>query len=153
MTYLVKIKDQIQLTHVPEEGIQHLDEKVYGLEVGELVVVGVDADAEEEARVPPVHDLEVAELDEVGLVLLVAGGDEAVDLCRVEGRVNIKGQMRGIWWRRWRRGRRTSPFSLTFSSSCGRFSSVRGGGRRGEPMMRTDVRCMVRTISRGGFCL
>ena len=49
-------------------------------EVRELVVVGVDADAEEEARVPPVDDLERAELDEVGLVLLVAGRDEPVDL-------------------------------------------------------------------------
>jgi hypothetical protein len=48
---------------------------VDGLEVGELVVVGVDARAEEEPRIPPVDDLVVAELDEVGLVLLVAGGD------------------------------------------------------------------------------
>ncbi len=44
-----------------------------GLEVGELVVVGVDAGAEEEAGVAPVDDLVVAELDKVGLVLLVAG--------------------------------------------------------------------------------
>ena len=102
---LVKIKHEVQLAHVPEELVQHLDEEVDGLEVGQLVVVGVDAHAEEEARVPPVHDLrgaEVlahdaggvrgvvrgggvgggrgAELDEVGLVFLVAGRDEAVDL-------------------------------------------------------------------------
>lgn len=50
------------------------------LEVRELVVVGVDADAEEEARVPPVDDLERAELDEVGLVLLVPRRDEPVHL-------------------------------------------------------------------------
>lgn len=50
------------------------------LEVRELVVVRVDADAEEEARVPAVDDFQVAELDEVGLVLLVARGDEPVDL-------------------------------------------------------------------------
>lgn len=50
------------------------------LEVRELVVVGVDAHAEEEARVAPVDDLEGAELDKVGLVLLVPGRDEAVDL-------------------------------------------------------------------------
>lgn len=51
-----------------------------GLEVRQLVVVGVDASAEEEARVAAVDDLVGAELDEVGLVLLVAGGYEAVDL-------------------------------------------------------------------------
>lgn len=51
-----------------------------GFQVREFVVVGVDADAEEEPRVPPVDDLEVPEFDEVGLVFLVAGGDEAVDL-------------------------------------------------------------------------
>lgn len=53
---------------------------MYGLEIGQLVVVGVDAGAEEEASVASVHDLVVAELDKVGLVLLVAGSDEAVDL-------------------------------------------------------------------------
>lgn len=53
---------------------------MYGLEIRQLVVIGVDADAEEEAGVAAVDDLQVAELDEVGLVLLVAGGDQAVDL-------------------------------------------------------------------------
>lgn len=52
---------------------------MYRLEVGQLVVVGVDARAEEEPRVPPVDDLHAAELDEVGLVLLVARGDQPVD--------------------------------------------------------------------------
>lgn len=78
--HLVEVEDQVQLAHVPEEGVEHLDKEVDRLEVGELVVVGVDARAEEEPRVPPVHDLVVAELDEVGLVFLVAGGYEAVDL-------------------------------------------------------------------------
>ncbi len=54
-----------------------------GLQVRQLVIVRVDARAEEEACVPPVHDLVIAELDEVALVLLVAGRDEAVDLERV----------------------------------------------------------------------
>lgn len=70
---LVEVEDQVQLAHVAEEGVEHLDEEVDGLQVGELVVVGVDAGAEEEPRVAPVDDLVVAELDEVGLVLLVAG--------------------------------------------------------------------------------
>ena len=50
-----------------------------GLEVSQLVVVRVDAGAEEEPRVAPVDDLHAAELDEVGLVLLVARRDQAVD--------------------------------------------------------------------------
>jgi len=57
---------------------------VNGLQVRQLVIVRIDARAEEEACVPPVDDLVIAELDEVGLVFLVSGGDEAVDL---EGRV------------------------------------------------------------------
>ena len=79
-TDLVKVEHQIQLAHIPKEAIQHLDEEMYRFQIRELVVVGVDAHAEEEAGVPPVDDFERAELDEVGLVLLVSGGDEAVDL-------------------------------------------------------------------------
>ena len=78
--HLVKVEDEVQLAHVAEEGVQHLDDEVDGFEVRQLVVVGVDARAEEEAGVAAVDDLVGAELDEVGLVLLVAGGYEAVDL-------------------------------------------------------------------------
>ncbi len=53
---------------------------MYGLEIRELVIVGVDADAEEEAGVAAVDDFEGAEFHKVGLVFLVAGRDEAVDL-------------------------------------------------------------------------
>lgn len=77
---LVEVEDEVELADVAEEGVEDLDEEVYGLEVGELVVVCVDAGAEEEPRVAAVDDLVVAELDEVGLVLLVARGDEPVDL-------------------------------------------------------------------------
>jgi len=62
---------------------------VDGFQVRQLVVVGVDAGAEEEAGVPPVDDAVRAELDEVGLVLLVAGSDEAVDLVEMLGRVDL----------------------------------------------------------------
>lgn len=77
---LVKVEDQVELAHVAKEGVQHLNEEVDRLEVGELVVVCVDARAKEEAGVAAVDDLVVAELDKVGLVLLVARRDEAVDL-------------------------------------------------------------------------
>jgi len=89
--HLVEVEDQVELADVAEEGVEHLDEEVDRLEEGQLVVVGVDAGAEEEARVPAVDDLVVAELDEVGLVFLVARGDEAVDLL---------GVVSGCWWLR-----------------------------------------------------
>ncbi len=57
------------------------------LQVRQLIIVRVNARAEEETCVPPVHDLVIAELDEVALVLLVAGCDEAMDL---KGMVNTR---------------------------------------------------------------
>jgi hypothetical protein len=97
LTHLVKIKDQIQLAHIPKELVQHLDKEVDGLQVGELVVVGVDTHAEEEARVPAIDDFRGRqvlagngggargggrgpELHEVGLVFLVTGRYQAMDL-------------------------------------------------------------------------
>jgi hypothetical protein len=77
--HLIKVEHQVQLAHVPEERIKDLDEEVDGLEVRQLVVVCVDAGAEEEASVAAVDDFGVAKFDEVGLVFLVARGDEAVD--------------------------------------------------------------------------
>lgn len=62
---LVEVKYEVQLADVAEEGVEDLDEEVDGLEVGELVVVGVDADAEKQAGVAAVDELAAAELDEV----------------------------------------------------------------------------------------
>jgi hypothetical protein len=90
--HLVKVEDQVQLADVAEEGVEHLDEEVDRLQVRELVVVGVDAGAEEEASVPPVDDLVVAELDEVGLVFLVPWCDEAVDLSKLRRLVFRRGR-------------------------------------------------------------
>jgi hypothetical protein len=73
--HLVEVEHQIQLADVAEKGVEHLDKEVDRLEVGELIIVCVDAGAKEEAGVPPVDDLVVAELDEIGLVFLVARGD------------------------------------------------------------------------------
>ena len=53
---------------------------MYSLQIRKLVIVGVDTNAEEEARVAPVNNLQGAKFHEIGLVLLVARGDEAVDL-------------------------------------------------------------------------
>lgn len=115
---LVKVEDQIQLAHIPKERIQHLHEEVNSFQVGELVVVGVHAGAEEEARVPAVDDLVVPELDEVGLVFLVAGGHEAVDLEGLFSWGVVVGWMGG--------GGLTSPLSFIFSSSSyGRYHFAR----------------------------
>ena len=52
---------------------------MHGLEVGKLVVRGVNADAKEEASIAAIDDaVGAAEFDEVGLVLLIAWGDETV---------------------------------------------------------------------------
>ena len=67
-------------SNYPLKLIQHFHEEVYAFQVGEFVVVGVDARAEEEAGVATVDDFRGApELDEVGLVFLVPRGDEPVD--------------------------------------------------------------------------
>jgi hypothetical protein len=61
--------------------IQNLHEEVYRLEVGKFIVVRVYTDAKEETRIPPVYNLGAAlKLDEVGLIFLVSGSNEAVDL-------------------------------------------------------------------------
>ena len=65
-SYLVEIKDEIQLAHIPKERIEHLDEEVNCLQVGKLVVVRVDAGAEEEACIAAVDNLgALAKLDKV----------------------------------------------------------------------------------------
>ena len=53
---------------------------MYCFQIRQFIVIRIDAGAEEEACIPPVDDLVVAELDKVGLVFLVSRGDEAVDL-------------------------------------------------------------------------
>jgi len=54
---LVEVEHEVQLTDVPEELIEDFNEEVDGFEVSELVVVGVDADTEEEPCVAAVHNL------------------------------------------------------------------------------------------------
>jgi hypothetical protein len=76
---LVEVEDKVKLADVSEKGIEDLDEEVNSLEECELVIVCVDAGAEEETGVAAVDDLVVTELDKVGLVFLIAGRYEAVD--------------------------------------------------------------------------
>lgn len=46
-THLVKVENQVQLTDIAEKLIQHFHEEVYRFEIGEFIVVGVYARAEE----------------------------------------------------------------------------------------------------------
>lgn len=77
---------------------------MYSLQIRQLVIICIDASAEEEPRVPPVDDLVLPELDEIRLVFLVSGSDEAMDLELLAGKKKGKGES-------------TSPLSLIFSSS------------------------------------
>lgn len=54
---LVKVEDEVQLANIAKKLIENLDEKVNGLEVGKLVVIGVDANTEEQTRVPAIDNL------------------------------------------------------------------------------------------------
>ena len=56
---------------------------MYSLQIRQLVIVGVHADAEEQTGVSTIDDLERAKLDEIGLVFLIPRGDQAVDLERL----------------------------------------------------------------------
>lgn len=71
--YFIEVEHKIKLAHVVEVLVQHLDKVVYGLEVVQVVVAHVDTDAEVEAGVAAVDDLEVAELDKVGVLLVTYG--------------------------------------------------------------------------------
>ena len=53
----VEIEDEVQLADVVEILVQHLDEVVDRLQVHQVVVTHVHANAEVQARVSPVHDL------------------------------------------------------------------------------------------------
>jgi len=65
--HLVEIKDQVQLADVVEVFVQYFDEIMNCFQVHQIVILDVDAYAKVEPRVPPVHDLEVSELHEVGV--------------------------------------------------------------------------------------
>lgn len=116
--YLVKVEDQVQFADVAEESVEDLDEEVDSLEVGQLIVIGVDTRAEEEACVATVDDLVVAKLDEVGLVFLVTRCYKPMDLMITVRSESANQPSSGKWFRRKQTGvARTSPLSLIFSSS------------------------------------
>jgi hypothetical protein len=111
MTYLVEVEDQIQLTHIAKEGIQHLHEEMDGFKIGQLIVICVYTGTEEQSCIAAIDNLGgIPELHKVGLMLLVSWSDESVNLFQT---------VRLMYTELLQHGYRTSPLSLTFSSSWG----------------------------------
>lgn len=52
---------------------------MYRFQIRQLIIIRVDADTEEQPRIASVDDLRRAELHEVGLVFLIARGNQAVN--------------------------------------------------------------------------
>ena len=74
----VEIENQVQFADVVEILVEDFDEVVNRLQIHEIVVAHVDADAKVESGVSPINDLEIAKLDEVG-VFGVSDRDAGVD--------------------------------------------------------------------------
>jgi hypothetical protein len=86
------------------------------LEVGKFIVVGIDTDTEEQPSIPAVDDLRTTpELNEIRLIFLISGSDKAMNL---GGGRWLARTLGGTAVRVMGDAERTSPFSLTFSSSC-----------------------------------
>lgn len=64
MIYLIEIKDQIQLTHIVEIFIQHLNKVVNGFKITQIVIIDIYTDAKVETSVSSVYDFEITELKE-----------------------------------------------------------------------------------------
>jgi len=62
MTHLVEIEDQVKFTDIVEIFIENLDEVVNSLEIRKVVVSDVDTDAEVEAGVATIDNLEITKL-------------------------------------------------------------------------------------------
>lgn len=71
-TYLVEIKYQIQLAHISEEAIQHLNEEMYSLQICQFIIIRIYTCAKKQACISSVNNLIIPKLDEIRLVLLVA---------------------------------------------------------------------------------
>jgi hypothetical protein len=78
-TNLVELKKKIDLTDGLKVLVEELDKEVDGGQVEELVVIHVEAERDVKRRVTAVHELVVAELDDVREAL-VAGGHDLMDL-------------------------------------------------------------------------
>jgi len=65
--YLVEVEDKIELTNIMKILIEDLNKVVYGLQVVKIVIIDVHTDAEVEAGIATVHNLEVSKLNKVGV--------------------------------------------------------------------------------------
>jgi hypothetical protein len=62
----MEVEDKVELAHVAKELIQYLYEQMDDLQQSQLVIRHIDAQAEEQASIPPVNHLIVPKLDNVG---------------------------------------------------------------------------------------
>ncbi len=60
--HLVEVEDEVQLAHVAEVVVEDLHKQVDCFQAGQLIVGGINAHGEEQARIAPVHDLVGPEL-------------------------------------------------------------------------------------------
>lgn len=84
--HLVEVEHQVQLAHIVEVLVEHLDKVVDRLQVAQVVVVHVHADAEVQPSVAAVDYLEVPELklwEDVGLDKRTESGRTPVYLDKV----------------------------------------------------------------------
>ena len=111
---------------------------MYGFEIRQLVVIGIDAGAEEQTGISTVDDLGgTAELDEVGLVFLVSRCNKAVDL-------DSSGH-----------GLRLAPGTMMYFSLQLDLLFVLSYNERMSRYLLSlsTIRCTVRTISQALSCL
>jgi hypothetical protein len=129
--------------------VQHFDKEMDSLEKGQLIVVRIDADAEEQSRISAVDDLGTpAELNKVGLIFLISGSDEAMDLssCRwLVGRdtLGASAGAGGIAWT-------NLAFQLYFLFILRVGVSLSSDSILIEELWQ-DSHCTVNTISPGAF--
>lgn len=86
LVHLVKVEYQVELAHAPKVLVQHFDEQVDEFKHGELVVIRINADCEEETSVAPVDDFMVSVL-QLAKVSCLVGEKGAMLLKRRKRRV------------------------------------------------------------------
>ena len=63
LIHLVKIKNQIQFTHISKECIEHFDKEMYGFQIRQFVIVCIDTHTKEQTSVPTIYYFVVTELE------------------------------------------------------------------------------------------
>ena len=110
---------------------------MYSLQIWQLVIIRIHARAKEKACVSSVYDLVVAELDEVGLVFLIAGCYQSMDLS-----ASVYKPLKKAPWKQ-----------LSGQRTCHMFSEAVKGSIPRPWAWSSLHRCRAHTISQAVFCL